>query len=112
MEVRLERAMTPTSSALRPCAWCEEEFEAQPVMVTVAPHGYELCPECARAILKGERCGVRAKLGWPTWERYQEALGLYPEPMLASDEECARAEELGLYDDLFEMSFLDQELLP
>ncbi len=108
MDVRLERAMTPTSSALRPCEWCGGKFEPRPVMVTVEPHGYEICPECARAVLKGERCGFRAAPGFPTWERYQEALALYPEPMLASDEECARAENLGLYDDLFEMTFLDR----
>lgn len=106
MEIRLERAMTEGCSALRPCAWCEEGFEPVPVMVTVDPYGYEICPECARAILKGERCGVREKLGWPTWERYQEALRLYREPMMTK-EECRRAEELGLYDAAFEMSFLD-----
>ena len=103
MEVRLERAMTKEDSAYRPCAFCGEGFESQTVMVTVDPHGYEVCPECARALLKGERCGFRAKC--PTWERYQEALRLYPEPMVTK-EELRRAEELGLYDDLFEMSFL------
>jgi len=108
MEVRLERAMTEGCSAFRPCAWCEVGFEPQSVMVTVDPHGYEVCPECARVLLKGERCGARAK--WPTWERYQEALQLYPEPMMTK-EECQRAEELGLYDDFFEISFLDSGIL-
>lgn len=108
IDVRLERAMTPTSSALRPCEWCGADFEPRPVMVTVAPHGHEICPGCAEAILNGPRRGFRAAPDFPTWERYQEALRVYPEPMLASDEECERAEELGLYDDLFEMTFLDR----
>lgn len=104
MEIRLERAMTKKCSAFRPCEWCEADFEPQPVIVTVAPHGFELCPECARAILKGERCGIRAK--WPTWERYQEALRLYPEPMM-TEEECELSEEIGLYDSFFNLTFLD-----
>lgn len=103
MRITIEWAMTEETSALRPCAWCEAEFDPQPVMVCVDPHNFEICPECARAVLKGEQCGIRTQ--WPTWEEYQEALREHPEPMM-TEEECARAEELGLYDDFFNLADL------
>lgn len=98
MRISLEWAMTAKCSGYRPCEFCESDFEPQSIIVSVDPHGFEICPECTRALLKGERCGIRAK--WPTWEQYQQALSDYPEPMM-TEEECERAEELGLYDDFF-----------
>lgn len=103
MRITLEWAMTPSDSAVRPCEFCGAEFEPQTVMVCVDPHGFEVCPECARALLKGERCGIRAQ--WPTWEQYQQALREHPEPMM-TDDELRLAEELGLYDDFFELAHL------
>ena len=103
MRISIEWAMTPEFSGFRPCEFCGAEFEPQPVIVCVDPHGFEICQECVRALLKGERCGVRVK--WPTWEQYQRALRKHPEPMM-SEEECKRAEELGLYDDFFRLGDL------
>lgn len=103
MRIAMEWAMTKECSAVRPCEFCGAGFEPQSVMVCVDPHGFEICPECVRVLLKGERCGVRAL--WPTWESYQEALLEHPEPMM-TEEECTRAEELGLYDDFFNLAHL------
>lgn len=104
MKITLQWAMTCGDSGYRPCEWCEAEFEPRSVIVLVDPHGYEICQECARAILqRRERGDVAAE--WPTWEEYQEALREWPDFML-SEEELARAEELGLYDAFFELAQL------
>lgn len=103
MRISIEWTMTKDDSGVRPCAFCDAEFEPQTVMVCVDPHAFEICPECVRALLKGEQCGVRAQ--WPTWEQYQQALREHPEFMMTK-EELDRAEELGLYDAFFNMSYL------
>lgn len=104
MEIQLERAMTPEDSGWRPCDLCEADFEPRPVMVCLSVTGYEICPECAGALLPRKDRG-EVPADWPTWERYQQALRHYPEPMMTS-EECDRAAELGLYDDFFVLSQL------
>lgn len=106
MKISIEWAMTRECSGYRPCGWCEAEFEPRSVMVCVDPHGYEICGECAEAILRRrpER-GSPVAADWPTWEEYQQALREHPDFML-TEEELERAEELGLYGDFFGTSFL------
>lgn len=104
MRIYLSRAMTEKGSGYRPCELCEADFEPRSIIMGIGPHGFEICGECARALLgRGERGGVRAD--WPTLEQYEQALRDYPEPMM-TDEELRRAEELDLYDDFWELSVL------
>ena len=104
MRISIEWAMTKGDSGYKPCEWCEAEHEPCTVIVRVDPHGFEICPECAEAILRrGERGGVAAD--WPTWEEYRRALREHPDFMM-TEEELDRAEELGLYWDFFELAHL------
>lgn len=102
MEITLERAMTREDSGHGACELCGVAFEPRPVIVRIGPWYEEICGECVRALLAG-RGEVPA--GWPTWERYQEALREHPEPMM-TPEELDRAEELGLYHDFYEAAQL------
>lgn len=106
MRIDLERTMTAGDSGYLPCDLCEAEFEPRSIIVSLGATGREICDGCAGALLprKGSEAG-RVPADWPTWEKYQQALRDFPEPMM-SREECDRAEELGLYDDFFELSQL------
>lgn len=104
MRITLEWAMTYRDSAIRPCELCEVEFEPRSLVISIGPHGFEICDDCAGALFRRkEKGGVEAD--WPTWEQYQDALREHPEPMMTT-EELRRAEELGLYDDFFELTLI------
>ncbi len=105
MKITLEWAMTWGDSGFRPCEWCEAEFEPRTVIVLGDPHGHEICGECAEAILRLRPQSGPVPAGWPTWEEYQAALRDHPKFMM-TEGELDRAEELGLYDNLFEMAQL------
>ena len=104
MRIDLQWAMTGEESGWRPCELCEADFEPRSIIVSIDPYGFEICEECTRALRqRAERGGVEVE--WPTWEEYQAALREHPEPMM-SEAELRRAEELGLYEDLYKLAQL------
>ncbi len=84
MFITIEWAMTKEDSGYRLCELCEADFGSRSIIVSTDPHGFEICDECARALLRrGEKGGVKAH--WSTWEQYQDALREHPEPMMTKE---------------------------
>jgi hypothetical protein len=105
VRITLQRRLVHEEISIRPCELCEAYFEPQPIIARIGEHGFEVCSECRVALLVRKTRGpVDAQ--WPTLEEYEDALRTYLEPV-ATQEEVRRADELGWYDDLLELTDLD-----
>jgi hypothetical protein len=105
MYILLQQALSPEDMGPARCGLCERAFLKETVTANLLlgesrmDAGY-LCPECVGYL------GCRNPERFPTFGEFVDALERRPEPLFESDEEWARSEEEGVYEELFAMTFI------
>ena len=104
MIVELQRAFSPEELYEDDCGICGERFRSETVIAMVSDDSRmdlgRACPACVECL------GRRGVSRFPTIEEYRAALARYPEPMWATDQAAARAEEDGTFAEAFEASWI------